>query len=305
MLNDSHDRPLLALSLRLAGIVSMSLMAAMIKIAGELDIHLIEIIFWRQAVTLPMVIVWALATTGSLSMLATRRPGAHFVRSLYGVVGMVFNFATVLLLPLAEAMTLSFSAPIFAVVLSVLLLGEKVHIWRWGAVAMGFVGVLIITQPGGGEMPLLGVGAGVGGAIMIALISIQIRGLTRTEDPLAIVFFFAAVTVIGMLPLMWFFGRAHTGVEWLALAGVGVFGTIGQFLNTLAIRYGKVSSVIVMDYTGLIWATLLGWLFFANLPPLTTWIGAPLVVGAGLVIAWRERVRARRAPVDPHPTPGT
>ncbi len=304
MLDDSHDRPVLALVLRLAGIAAMSLMAAQIKLAGADGIHLIEMIFWRQAATIPLIAAWALAT-GSVAQLATARPGAHVVRSLYGMAGMTLNFAALMLLPLAEAVTLSFSAPIFAVVLSVLLLREKVHAWRWGSVAVGFAGVVIITQPGGGELPLFGIALGVAGAIMIALISIHIRGLTRTENSLTIVFWFSVVTVACGLPIIPFVAQAHDTTQWLLLAGIGVSGTIGQILITLALRYGKVSSVIVMDYSGLIWATLLGWLLFATLPPVTTWIGAPLVVAAGLVIAWRERVRAHRNPVDPHPAPGT
>jgi len=304
VLDDSTDRPMLALGLRLAGIGAMAGMGALIKAAGVQGANLVEIIFWRQAASVVLILAWVLAT-GTLSSLATKRPKAHFTRSFYGMVGMTLNFGALLLLPLAEAVTMSFSAPIFAVVLSVLLLGEKVHAWRWGAVAAGFVGVLVIAQPGGDHLPLVGAAAGLAGAFMIALISIHLRDLTRTEQSLTIVFWFGAVTVICALPLMLAMGQAHNGLEWLLLAGIGVAGTIGQILITLALRYGKVSSVIVMDYSGLVWATLLGWLIFSDLPPLTTWIGAPLVVGAGLVIAWREQIRARRKPIEPHPITGT
>lgn len=279
-------------------------MGGLIKIAGVQEIGLVEIIFWRQAVALAVIILWAVFT-GGIAMLATQRPKAHAVRSLYGLTGMACNFGAVLLLPLAEAMTISFSAPIFAVVLSVFLLSERVHIWRWGAVAMGFLGVVIITQPGGGSLPLLGALVGMGGAFMSALISIQVRDLTRTEHSLTIVFWFAVVTVICTAPLMFVYGEWHNPRDTALLIGIGLTGTAGQFLITLALRYGKVSSVTVMDYSGLIWATVLGWLLFSQLPTVTTWIGAPMVIGAGLVIAWREQVKARARVTGLHSSAGT
>jgi len=304
VLDDSTDRPLLALILRTAGIGAMALMGALIKIAGDHEVSLVEIIFWRQFASVVLILGWVLMT-GALSSLASARPKAHAVRSVYGMAGMTLNFGALLLLPLAEAVTLSFSAPIFAVVLSVILLRERVHAWRWGAVAAGFVGVLIIAQPGGGQVPLFGAGVGLAGALMIALISIQVRDLTRTEQSLTIVFWFAAITVLCTLPLLLIFGRAQDPIDWLLLAGIGMAGTVGQVLTTMALRYGNVSSVIVMDYSGLVWATLLGFLLFSTLPSLTTWIGAPLVVGAGLIIAWREQVRSRRKPIDSRHITGT
>src|SRR5690606_13765825 len=124
-----------------------------------------------------------LATTG-LGALATRRPGTHFVRGLYGTVGMVLNFAAIILLPLAEATTMNFTAPIWAVILSMVLLKERIGIWRWSAVLLGFAGIVVIAQPGGGHLPLFGALVGLGGAFMIALISIQIADLNRTDQPL-------------------------------------------------------------------------------------------------------------------------
>ena len=302
--DDSSDRPLLALLMRLAGVCGFALMAALIKLASETGIQLAELIFWRQLVSLPILLGWAMLS-GGIGQLATSRPKAHGVRALYGIAGMVLNFGGVILLPLAEATTLGFTAPMFAVLLSIVLLKESVGVWRWSAVAAGFVGIVIIAQPGSGHLPLFGATVALGGAFMIALIATQIRDLSRTETPLVIVFWFSMASVIVALPFMLWVHEPLTGHQWLLLLGMGVAGTWGQVLVTMALRFGKVSSVIVMDYSSIIWATLFGWLLFSTLPALTTWIGAPLVVLAGLIISWREHVLARRAFVDQRQATGT
>lgn len=302
--DNSSDRPLLALLMRLIGIAGFGLMAAFIKMASETGIHLAELLFWRQLVSLPILIAWAVLT-GGLSQLATQRPKAHAIRAAYGVMGMVLNFGGIILLPLAEATTLGFTAPMFAVGLSIVLLKESVGIWRWSAVAAGFVGIVIIAQPGSGQIPLFGAAVALGGAFMIALIAIQIRDLSRTEKPLVIVFWFSVGSVIATLPFMLWVHEPLTSAQWWLVIGMGVAGTWGQVMVTMALRFGNVSSMIVMDYSNIIWATLFGWLFFATLPAVSTWIGAPLVVLAGLIISWREHYLAKRAFVDQRQATGT
>ena len=290
----SRHRPLLALAIRLGAIAALATMSALIKLASEHGIHLLEIMFWRQFITLPIAIAWVLAT-GGIGLLATRRPGTHMLRGLYGTIGMVLNFGAVILLPLAEATTLNFTVPIWAVLLSILLLKEKVGIWRWSAVLLGFAGVVVIAQPGSGHFPLYGALVGLGAAFMIALISIQIADLNRTDKPLTIVFYFALLTSVVTAPALPFVMTAHDADAWLLLLAIGLTGALGQLLLTAALRFGAVASVIVMDYSGLFWATLYGWLWFDALPPASTWLGVPLIVGAGLLIAWREHRLARPA----------
>lgn len=299
-----RHRPLLALIIRLGAIGALATMSALIKLASQRGIHLLEIMFWRQAITIPIALAWVMAT-GGIGMLATKRPGTHLIRGIYGSIGMVLNFGAVILLPLAEATTMSFTAPIWAVILSTLLLKEKVGVWRWSAVALGFVGVLVIAQPGGGHIPLFGALVGVGGAFMVALISIQIADLNRTDKPLTIVFYFALFsTPLAALALP-FVATAHDSESWLLLLGIGLAGSAGQLLLTAALRFGKVASVIVMDYSALFWATLYGWLLFAALPPSSTWLGVPLIVIAGLVIAWREHRLTRPTERDVARAEGT
>jgi drug/metabolite transporter (DMT)-like permease len=286
------QRPFLALLIRLGAIAALATMSAFIKLASHHRIHLLEIMFWRQLISLPLILGW-LAVTRNLAILRTQRPRTHFLRALYGTVGMLFNFGAVILLPLAEATTMAFTAPIWAVILATLLLKDKVGVWRWSAVALGFAGVLLIAQPGSGDIPLVGAMVALSGAFMVALISIQIADLNRTDQPVTIVFYFALFSVPMTAVALPFVMTAHDTVGWLLLLAIGIFGVIGQLLLTAALRFGAVASVIVMDYSSLFWATLYGWLFFASLPPPSTWLGAPLIIAAGLVIAWREHRLSR------------
>ena len=280
-------RPLLALLIRLGAIAALATMSALIKLASQHDINVLEIMFWRQLISLPLIVAW-LAATGGLARLRTRRPRTHFLRALYGTIGMLFNFGAVILLPLAEATTMAFTAPIWAVILATLLLKESVGPWRWSAVVLGFAGVLLIAQPGSGDIPLFGAAVALAGAFMVALISIQIADLNRTDKPVTIVFYFALFSVPMTALALPFVAHGHDTTGWLLLLAIGGTGVIGQLLLTAALRFGAVASVIVMDYSSLFWATLYGWLLFASLPPPSTWLGIPLIVAAGLVIAWRE-----------------
>ena len=297
--------PLLPLGLRLAAVAAIATMALFVKLSADAGIHVVEALFWRQAIGIPMIIGWLVAR-GQLSLMRTTRPGAQVVRTGYGIVGMLLNFSAIALLPLAEATTLSFTSPIFTVLLSIVLLHEEVGVWRWAAVLLGFAGVLVIAQPGGGHMPLVGAAVGLGGAFMIALISIQIADLNRTERPITIVFWFASTSTAALLVPMLLISQAHDRYEWLLLLAIGVSGSIGQLLLTASLRFGKIASVIVMDYSSLAWATIYGWLAWSTLPPATTWLGAPLIIGAGAVIGWRERRRPKGAapiaePIGPDP----
>ena len=299
------NRPLLALAIRLGAIASLATMGALIKYADQQGVHLLETLFWRQLAFVPIAVVWALATTGSLRPLATKRPKDHVRRAIYGLIGMVCNFGAIVLLPLAEATTMGFTAPIFAVILSAIVQKDQVGPWRWSAVLLGFAGILLIAQPGSGHIPLFGAAVALAGAFMIALISIQIADLNKTEKPLTIVFYFSAVTVPLLALGLPFVAQAHTPFVWLVLLAIGLIGSVGQLLLTAALRFGKVSSVVVMDYSSLFWATLYGYYFFDRLPSASTWLGVPLIVSAGLLITWREHVLARRAFADQRQASGT
>lgn len=283
----TDQRPLLALLIRLGAAFVLSIMLVCVKLVVESGVTLTETLFWRQLPTVPLLLGW-FGLRGRLGALGSTRLKAHARRAMTGLAGMFLNFGAVTLLPLAEATTFAFTTAIWAVILSALLLREPVGKWRWSAVALGFAGVIVIAQPGHSHVPPFGAAVALSAAFMVALISTQIRDLSRTEEPLTIVFWFAAFSLPALAVAMPFVATAHTAYQWSLLAALGFFGLLGQFLLTAALRYGAVASVIVMDYSSLIWATLFGWAVFNRLPGASTWAGVPLIVGAGMIIAWRE-----------------
>lgn len=282
------QRPAFALVLRLCAALTLATLVMLVKYTAESGVHFGEILFWRASLTVPILGLW-LAARGELARLRTKRMPAHVRRAVLGMIGMALTFGAPILLPLAESTTLSFTTPIFAVILSALILRETVGPWRWGAVVAGFVGILIIAQPGQSHMPTLGVAVGLSGAFMVALISIQLRDLGRTDEPVSIVFWFSVWSTLVFAVGLPFVTAAHSPFQWLLLCAIGVLGCIAQLLLTASLRFGQVASVVVMDYSSLVWATLYGWLIWDRLPPASTWLGAPLIIGAGALIALRER----------------
>ena len=280
------NRPLLAMALRLGAVAVLATLTMTVKFTVESGVAFVEVLFWRQVATVPILFGW-LAIHQQVRRLKTERLPAHFGRAMMGTVGMAFTFGAPVLLPLAEATTLGFTTPIFAVIFSALLLKERVGRYRWAAVLLGFCGVLVIARPDG-HLPLLGSLVGLGAGVMVALISIQVRDLTRTDEPLSIVFWFAALSSPVLALSLPFVATTHTSEQWLLIAALGGLGCIGQLLLTASLRFGQVASVIVMDYTALIWATLYGWTIWNEIPSATTWLGAPLILAAGLIIVWRE-----------------
>jgi drug/metabolite transporter (DMT)-like permease len=282
------------MGLRLMAVAILATLTMMVKYAVGAGIAFPEVLFWRQALTVPILLGW-LAAHGQTRRLATNRLPIHFRRTILGTIGMFLNFGAPVLLPLAEATVLGFTTPLFAVILSAMVLRERVGKTRWTAVFLGFVGVVVIAGPGASHIASIGTAVGLSAGLMVAIISIQVRDLTRTEDPVTIVFWFAALSTPFLALLLPFYAEGHDLKQWLILALIGILGCAGQILLTAALRFGQVSSVIVMDYSALAWSTVYGFLIWHDVPGLTTMLGAPLIIGAGAIIAWREHKLHRRA----------
>ncbi len=287
------DRILPAIGMRLLSVVIFALMNTAIKLSERHGASVSEILFFRQFGACLLVSGVILAGPG-LSSIATKRLPAHIIRAVVGLSAMAFTFNGIVALPLAEATTIGFTVPIFATILGALVLREPTGWHRWGAVAAGFAGVLIVAQPGSGDhFPLWGAGCALAGAFGTASVSILLRQIGKTESALTTVFWFSALSLV---PLSVIYARAaqpHDLVTWAYLASVGIFGGLAQIAMTTSLRLGPVSVVVPMDYSSLLWATLLGWLVFDTLPAAATWFGAPVIVASGLYIVWREHVRRR------------
>lgn len=289
-----QDRPLAAIGLRTLATLLLSAMFAIGKIAQSYGVNVLELVFFRQAIAILPVLVLVIAGPG-LASLRTRRPGMHASRAALGTTGMILNFLTIGLLPLAETQALWFTTPLFATILSAMILRETVGLHRWSAVALGFVGVLIVVQPQSGHLPLLGATTGLVSALSTALVTILLRQLGRTESALTVVFWFFTMSSGTLALALPWIAQSHPPFVWGLLIAMGVVGALGQIALTQSLQYAPVSTIAPVDYVSLIWSTLFGVWLFSEVPTPWTWFGAPLIIASGLYIVWRERVRSRIA----------
>lgn len=289
-----EERPFMAIGLRLLAMFAISIMFAAAKLLHGRGVNLVETLFYRQALALPMVFAWIALTDGP-GAVRTRRIGAHASRTALGLFGMVLNFGSYILLPLTEATTIGFTMPIFGTILSALLLRERTGIHRWSAVMLGFVGVVIMVRPDTGHFPLFGVAVALTGAVATAVISIMLRSLGRTEGAAVTVFWFTLLSMPPLFGLMIFYAQPHDSTTWAVLIIMGLCGGIAQLGMTGALRWAPVSVVLPMDYSTIIWSTILGWLIWNDWPLATTFVGAAFIVASGLYIALREHIRMREA----------
>jgi len=285
-----HDRPMLAIILRLAAMLMLATTYVCGKLLSDRHVNIAEIVFYRQLFAWPVATAWLVATMGPAAV-KTSRIGMHISRSILGMIGMILNFGAVAMLPLAESTSIAFTMPIFATILSAMVLREHIGIHRWSAVILGFVGILVMAHPDAANLASKGVIVALAGAFVTAIISIVLRDLNKSEQAPTIVFWFTTLSLppLGILALI--YGAAHGPAVWGLLVILGMSGGAAQLLMTFALRFGPVSIVIPMDYSQLIWATAAGYIFWSAWPGPATWAGAVLIAAAGLYIAWREHVR--------------
>ena len=291
------DKVMRGIAMRLLAVFLLSTLYAMIKLAEARGANLVEIMFFRQGAAIPAVLACMMIGGSGLGAIRSRAMRGQVIRAAIGLTGMVFNFGATMLLPLAEATTLSFTVPMFATILGALMLKEPTGWHRWGAVAAGFVGVLIVTQPGGGHFPLFGAAVGLTSAGLGALVSIQLRQIGKIDRPVTTVFWFSTLSMIPLGLVYPFFAHWHDMTTFALLIAAGVVGGLAQIAFSAALKYAPVSTAMPMDYSSLLWATLYGWVLFDALPTPWTWIGAPVIVASGLYIVWRERRVARHPQV--------
>jgi drug/metabolite transporter (DMT)-like permease len=293
----AEQRPLAGIALRLLTALLLAVMFALVKLASTRGVNVVESLFYRQCGTAAAATAFVAVGPGFAS-LKTQRVWAHVGRMALGLSAMGLNFLAFILLPLAEATTIGFSVPIFSVILAAIMLGEPTGKWRWGAVAVGFAGVLLIVQPGSGDVPLAGASVALVAALLTASVTIVIRKLGATERAATTVFWFAVSSLVPMGLLMPWFAVPHDLASWGILAGMAVAGGLAQLTLTGALRLAPVALIMPMDYTSLLWAVLLGSWLFGELPSPWTWVGAPIIIASGLVIVWREHRLHRRAALE-------
>ncbi len=265
---------------------TFSLMSALVKDA-LVTYPLAMVIVFRTGFGLAPVLI-LLGRTGGYASLRTTRLKAHMFRGLCGLVAMAGGFVSYKFMPLADATAVGFTAPLFITALSAPFLGERVGPYRWAAVVIGFLGVLIMVRPGD-AMFGFGALAATTGSLAYGFAVITMRQLTRT-DPSTSVAFYNQMTsfLIGLAILPWFW----TTPAWSdlpLLIGIGLGGGVAQIWMTRGIQLAPVAVTAPFNYTQLVWAVLFGYLLFGEIPNLQTLAGAAVVCGCGLFIFYRER----------------
>ena len=287
--------PVKGIALKLCSVILFITMSALIKATAD-HVPPGQAVFFRSFFAIPVIIVWLWMRHDLKTGLRVKSPMGHFWRGLVGTSAMGCGFAGLAYLPLPEVTAIGYAAPLLVVIFAAMFLGEEVRIFRLASVALGVCGVLVILAP------RLSIGTGdtiettqaVGamlvllGAFYAALAQIHVRNLVKTEQTAGIVFFFS-LTATGLslltLPFGWVIPNSK---EVLLLVTAGILGGLGQIFLTSAYRFADASVVAPFDYASMLFAILIGYFVFAEVPTTQVLFGAALVITAGVLIIWRE-----------------
>lgn len=283
--------------------VMFAAMSALVRYVGE-TVPVGQVVFFRAAFAIPPVLL-VYAWRGELLALRTKRPLGHLGRGLSSVGGMFLNFASLARLPVVDATAFSFSAPLITVVFSAIFLKERVRLYRWTAVFIGFFGVIVMLWPhldlkqySGAVLSTSAIGAmlGIAAAIFNSSSVIQTRRLTDSETTPAIVFYFSLICAIAGLATWPFGWHSPDGLQLAALIGTGVLGGLAHILLTESYRHAPASLVAPFGYSTMLWAFVFGYVLFGEIPVPLVFVGAAIIAGAGLFVLFRERQLGLRRP---------
>lgn len=294
--NHRHlDRPGLGITSFIANLLIMALLSAAVRELVNRGFPLGEVLLLRYAFA--SAIFWViLLTTAGLWALATRRPRDHAIRSISGVLSLGMLYFAITRIPIADATAIAYAAPIFIAVLSIFLLGETIGRRRWAAIVVGFAGVLLIVRPQGGSWDI-GLLAALGSAVFGAMVAIWLRKLSGSEHPVAIGIYYNGLGCLVCLAWTLSTGWVMPGAaDALLLAGFALGCGLQQWFLTVSFRYAQASLLAPFEYLAMVFAAIVGYLFWGEIPVLTTWIGAAIIAASGLFIFERQKqLRGKRA----------
>lgn len=301
--------PLLGITLKILSTVVFAFMGAGVKyLSARYPIG--QIVFCRSFFSIIPLVIWLRWIGQWPSAVRTTRPWSHIQRGLIGSLGMFLGFAGLSYLPLPDQTALGYTAPLLVVALAALIIGETVRIYRWSAVAIGFVGVIVMLAPQltSFNANMLRDGATIGAMLTLAsafcnaFATIEVRKLVQSEEKTGtIVFWLMSMTTILGLATIVFGWLKPTLLDAAIMITIGIMGGMGQILVTESYQHAETSLIAPFDYTSMIWAVLIGWFLFGDWPAINIFIGAFIVIGAGIFVIWREhalgleRKRARQA----------
>ena len=256
-----------------------------------------EVAFFRSLFALLPCYLLILPRRG-LGVLRTRRWADHVKRAASQFCSMMCIFLAFQLMPLAGAIAISFSAPLFTTLLSILILKERVGPHRWSALLIGFLGVLFVTKPGAGMLQLGAVFA-LANAVLISTVAIAIRRMSLTESTETLIIYQLSLITLFTALLLPFGFAVPAWPDALLLAGAGIGNGIAQYWWTRSLHLAPPSAVVPFNYLSLVWAVILGFIVWGDRPTRDLLIGATVVVGSGLYIFWREALRRRERVTAP------
>ena len=267
-----------------------SLVAVCIKLLGS-GIPIVQIVLVRQ-LTITVLLAPAFREVG-ISLLRTERPVLHGVRVSGALLAMLLGFGAVINLPLADATAIGFAKAFFLTIFAVIILRETVGVYRWSAVAVGFAGVMVMLQPGGTGLSFWTLAA-LASAAIVGLIMVVVRLLTKTDSTRTVMAWQAVGVGAAVAPFGLWYWVWPTPEQWGLLLAMGGISFLAQRLNIDAYRNGEASLLASLDYVRLLYAVLLGFIVFDQLPSKRTWLGASIIVLAALFTVYREH-RLNRA----------
>jgi drug/metabolite transporter (DMT)-like permease len=276
-------------------------MAVCVKYLGS-EIPTGQIIFVRGVLSVAVLAALAWRLDG-LHLLKTGNWRSHALRSLMGTASMFCLLTAVTLIPLAEFTAITFTAPMFLTILAMLFLGERIHRYRWTALIVGLIGVMIMVGPqlSFGSGGTLGVALTLAAAVSSAFAMMFLRSMSGGGEHAITITFYFSLTITACAALTVFWGWPDpTAKQWIFILLAGLFGVFGQLLMAYSYRYAEASTIAPLDYANLLAAVSYGYFLFDEIPSTSTWLGAPLVIASGLVILWREyrSVASRAAAAD-------
>ncbi|MDJ0610659.1 MAG: DMT family transporter [Kiloniellales bacterium] len=286
-----------AIALMILGVGLFSIMDALVKWLGE-SYPTVQLVFFRSLFAF-IPLGFLMFRDGVSQALRMNDRQGHLLRAVVGVLALWAFFYAFAHMPLADVIAITFAAPVFVTALSVPLLGERVGLRRWSAVLVGFLGVLIMIQPGAGVFQTVAL-VPLGGVVFYALAMVFVRKLSRTETSASIVFYFTlACTLVSgaALPFSWVTPEPW---DWALLVALGLIGGMAQITFTRAVSLADVSVIMPFEYTAMLWAVVLGFFIWGEVPGNNIWIGVAIVMASGLYILYREaslglvRGRARK-----------
>jgi drug/metabolite transporter (DMT)-like permease len=293
--NSARRRSIVWILLSAAMFAGMDMSAKTLALSYPLP----QVIWARYPASVVLVLVFVLVRGRASDVIVTRRLGLQVLRGVLVVATLSFHFTGIHYIPLADATALLFTAPILVAALSYPILGEPVRMGLWSGVLLGFGGALIVIRPGLGVMQVAAF-LPLCAAFMLAGYQMAGRILSRTDHALTTFAYTVLVGAIGMTLIVPFHWKAPDFTGWMWIAALGLFAGFGQFSVIKAFEAAPAAFVTPFIYSGLLWATLLGYTVFGDLPDLWTVVGALLIVFSGIYILYREHAAPAEPAADGH-----